>query len=495
MPALEHSPTQIVRTCFKAYLSGYLIETGPKLASLLVKLCSPRGNTRRWSVVLRMIAVLGAGVKGRWPTFMLVLLGGFRLLDQSAWVALKLWQETRRSKLVSTGVVLTDPRHRHITRACSDNFEEHSEGGLTLLIDDGWRAGNQTEHLAPSPETMDLPVRFYQSVFNPTVVAATVSSALALLIIEPAKRPEFALFALVRAADSVVSYEKNAIRSTLQRAGVPRFVINNGATSVFVAACTQIMYCWFLFPQALPKVYTNWITRMGRMDPNVKQAYHDFGHGTMVSHKDTGHADVLGDVAHMLGMPRAAGNPVHGHIPCGVFHSGRGCVEHLAKTWVSGMRDSAKIYILVHLLPVLLFRRNRLLDAPRATLISALRGTAVSANFLASFIVITWMPLCAVRNLRQRDGMTGPLVGAALSGFSILLEHPSRRREIAVYVVPKALESLWWRLSNGKMLRMPRIPRAEFAMFAGGMGYILSGLTKPNALRPAVRSSLAFFLD
>ncbi|TPX56552.1 hypothetical protein PhCBS80983_g04460 [Powellomyces hirtus] len=488
IPPLEHPTRQILLSCARAYLSGYAFDAFPKIITLLIKLISGRrhgepGSSRQ--ILLRLLVVVASSLKARLPFFMLTLIGGFRVLDRLAWKAVKSWK-------AHPGIT---PKKVSIAVSASVMLQPTPEGDemeqLVFAIDGppSVCSKDALKSIVPAPYPM------VERILNPTVFAATVSSALALLIIEPARRAEFALFTLVRAMDSAVSFKRASMKWTLRnRFGVPDLVLNNASAIVFITACTQIMFCWFYYPQALPRSYTNWITSMSHLHPRVKQAFALFGLGEMQYGEDTGHAHVLGEVAEELGYGFGAGDPVNGHVSCGVIHNKMGCLHNFVQKWRAGMRDSLKIYLLVHLLPVLLFNRKRLRSSRRAkTITDIITGTLRSANFLATFVTFVWIPLCTVRNLTKRDGMLGPFLGSLLSGFSIFLERPSRRREMAVYVVPKALDSLWWRLANGR-LGLGRLPGAEFVMFAAGMSYIFSAVTEPVALRPAIRNALGFFL-
>ncbi|KAI9098171.1 hypothetical protein DFS34DRAFT_580455 [Phlyctochytrium arcticum] len=236
---------------------------------------------------------------------------------------------------------------------------------------------------------------------------------------------------------------------------------------------------------------------MSRMDPALLEAVKLFGLGKLQYGKDTGYAHLVGDYAEKHGHGFAAGDPVNGFISCTLIHCGVvGCWTHLVKTWQSGFLDALKIYIPVHLLPALLFHRQRFLSKQfPTTLLHVATGALRSSTFLATFITNVWLPICLVRNLTHTDTKLGPTLGAILSGFSLLLERKSRRREIGLYCIPKALESTWWRVTHAMGVAGIRIPGGEIAMFAMGMGYLMSAYQYHHkALRPAVRGLLGFFL-
>jgi hypothetical protein len=95
----------------------------------------------------------------------------------------------------------------------------------------------------------------------------------------------------------------------------------------------------------------------------------------------------------------------------------------------------------------------------RHALVSSLRSSA----FLATFVSLTWyIPYLNTNNrygvclTRSRlgpnlfpsesrtywDDTSGPLLGCLLCGWSILLESPKRRGEMALYVAPRAMATI-----------------------------------------------------
>lgn len=92
-----------------------------------------------------------------------------------------------------------------------------------------------------------------------------------------------------------------------------------------------------------------------------------------------------------------------------------------------------------------------------------------SSAFLGTFVGLVWSGVCFMRNLLHDETTLGPLLGSCLCGFSILLERKSRRSELACYVVPRALQSLWSRLLARGWARPVPAPALWFACFASAV--------------------------
>lgn len=106
---------------------------------------------------------------------------------------------------------------------------------------------------------------------------------------------------------------------------------------------------------------------------------------------------------------------------------------------------------------------------PHRTL-SALVSAIRSATFLSTFVSSCWFTVCFTRTLAlarlfpniSHDVWDGPfggtLAGSLVCGMSIWIENAKRRREVALYVLPKALRATisedWLRSTH---------PAAQFA--------------------------------
>ena len=139
-------------------------------------------------------------------------------------------------------------------------------------------------------------------------------------------------------------------------------------------------------------------------------------------------------------------------------------------------RWTLPIYSALHVVPMLLFKRRAFVDAPGSMLLRAGRGSTRSAVFLAMFVAIyqgavqsaicyplftgDWCQgyFCGTQNVHRalvgRPHVPNWLLAAIvsrrsfwfsglLSGMSVLIEAKHRRGELAMYVLPKGLESAW----------------------------------------------------
>lgn len=138
-----------------------------------------------------------------------------------------------------------------------------------------------------------------------------------------------------------------------------------------------------------------------------------------------------------------------------------------------------------------------------------LLATLRSASFLATFIASVWAGVCMTRQLFQTDIPQGPLLGGFLAGWSILLERKSRRGELALYVLPRAIWSVMHRFKKQANRHMRLENYGGYASLAalavGDFGFmftwmvsvgVLSKVYKESRhdLRPSVRAVFGFLL-
>jgi len=172
-------------------------------------------------------------------------------------------------------------------------------------------------------------------------------------------------------------------------------------------------------------------------------------------------------------------------------------------------RWTLPIYGALHFVPMLLFKRAAFVRAPRAMALRAGWGTLRSASFLGAFIAIYQGYYCAAQNShralvgRQKvpAWLLAALVskasfwlGGLLAGLSVLMEAKHRRGELAMYVLPKGLESAWV-AARGKGLVFRTGKHGNALLTAMGMGMVMSTYQNdPHHLSGFVRRILYQFI-
>ena len=126
-------------------------------------------------------------------------------------------------------------------------------------------------------------------------------------------------------------------------------------------------------------------------------------------------------------------------------------------------------------------------DRPVKILKSLVKNIIKSSLFLAVFVSAFRFMMCFTKNTRQKIDRWNVIISSFVCAFAILFEPASRRSEIAMYLVPRALESLWtMQLRNG---RVRNIPFGEELVFAVSMAVLMYCYqNKPHVIKPSYLS-------
>ena len=254
--------------------------------------------------------------------------------------------------------------------------------------------------------------------------------------------------------------------------------------AIFSASAALIMHAWFYTPERLPRTYNHWIHKAANIDSRFLSALRLARTGDW-KYGDTNEPQnqLLQGVAKDLGLPEEWGDPaITIPVRCELIHSGCGpsCELHALwrfwRAWLLGMEMYLPLQLGLRML-----RRPTL-----ASLFRSLANAARSSAFLGAFISLFYYGVCLSRTrlgpvLFPPSNKTGRisispqtwdsglciLSGCMLCGWSILVEAPGRRGEIAFFVAPRALATLLPRVYE-------RIYRwREGVVFAGSVTVVL----------------------
>lgn len=254
---------------------------------------------------------------------------------------------------------------------------------------------------------------------------------------------DLTLLVATRALDTTLS-------STLSKI-MPVGVAGFGDSLLFLYSCSFIMYSWFYHPEALPPAYRNWITSAADMDTELIEVLKLVKEGTIEYGKESeAHKDILAPLCERYGQDKKRGDLVTNiPIECELVHSfkTKNCELHSLWRFARGFSFAMKIYGPINALMLLIPKKN---VSMKLRIIRALRSSIRSSCFLGTFIGLYWYAVCLSRTRllpkifpqipRSRwDNTIGPTAGALLCGFSSLIETPIRRKELALFVAPRAM--------------------------------------------------------
>ncbi|CAM0905921.1 unnamed protein product [Alopecurus aequalis] len=263
----------------------------------------------------------------------------------------------------------------------------------------------------------------------------------------------------------------------------------HGDALLFSLASAQIMYAFVMRPESLPKSYRDFIQKTGPVAEPVFKAVRDSCRG--------GHVDLIGLSAFLankknMNLMNLTKSP--SIIPCSVIHpDSASCLAHNVTVTSSTFKKTFPLYFSLTFVPFVVLRLQKFLESPAATSWRALVGAVRSTTFLSAFVTLFQSAICLHRKVASKDHKLVYWFGGLISGLSILLENKARRAELALYVLPRAGESLWSILINRHLL--PNIKNAEVGLFCLCMGGIMYFLEyEPETMAPFLRGLIRRFL-
>jgi len=232
-------------------------------------------------------------------------------------------------------------------------------------------------------------------IFN--AIAGFLSS-LAIMLDISERRTQFALYCFVRAVYDAFQVLK---------------LYNPFFGDIISFAITQIpiMFCYARRPKAIDRGYYKWINHMGNINGK--------------------------NFRHLI-----CESPPFKSCK-GLVHPTSSCTRDYTMDWLtSGMLRAARMYIPVHFLPPLLFSPEKVVKQPLKFLRRKSQNMLRSSFFLTTYQYVMKMVMCHGRTTLGKDHDGIACVAGFFCGLSIAIEHPSRRKELFLYTLPRALEGI-----------------------------------------------------
>lgn len=276
---------------------------------------------------------------------------------------------------------------------------------------------------------------------------------------------DLTLFTLTRAVDAMVCLawstwrhrHKTQNRVTVLEAIAPQLA-DAGA---FAASSAIVMWAWFYLPERLPKSYGKWIGEIARVDFRLIEALRRCRRGEFVYGKETGQAPLLESMCKDYNWPLEWGNPMKTvPIPCQMVHMdcGPSCEVHAITRFARTLKIACATYIPLQIA----FRPGAMKSM--TSLARALSDAMRSSTFLSAFVTLFYYSVCLARKrigpkifdqktVTPQMWDSGLCVGAGcvMCGWSILVENPRKRQELALFVAPRAAATVLPRVYSKKV--------------------------------------------
>ncbi|KAK8501037.1 hypothetical protein V6N12_000145 [Hibiscus sabdariffa] len=126
-----------------------------------------------------------------------------------------------------------------------------------------------------------------------------------------------------------------------------------------------------------------------------------------------------------------------------MIHGNQACGPYVFTFFREAYKRSLPVYHSVYLIPTLLVHRQGLLKRPYTILEKSLLGTARSSLFLSVFTSSAWMWTCTVNRLFRKCDIPIVALGTFPTCLTLAVEKKSRRIEISLYCLTRAMESFF----------------------------------------------------
>ncbi|RDW82227.1 hypothetical protein BP6252_03339 [Coleophoma cylindrospora] len=433
--AYEASIPPSLRPLIRAYLFGYASSTVPRILTLFLAHLSRRRKNIDVLPEDCFVPSLARILKGalewqRFPTFCCALVGGSTFIEA---------RDPHRPSILKITL------RRLITRVLGD-VSGRGHLRLTKWLSTFIAAWFSLQLLQSKEQ--DAYIDRIPSDDDEGVTTETVRFA--------GRTMDLTLFALTRAVDVIVGelWSQRKRKRIAERKWTKIEISISGLTdsAIFASSCALIMWSWIYMPSRLPRAYNKWITAAAQVDQRLLVALRRCRYGEIKYGLETGQAPLLQSMCKDYNWPLDYGDPVKSvPFPCEVVHMGTGpnCEYHALSRWVRSFRWAFLTYLPINL--ALTLRKPS-----RKAFLRALMSSLRSSSFLGSFIALYYYGICLARS------RLGPMVlgtstpacqridsglcvasGCSLCGWSILLENASRRKDIALFVTPRALATLF----------------------------------------------------
>ncbi|KAI8602325.1 hypothetical protein EDD21DRAFT_372230 [Dissophora ornata] len=294
-------------------------------------------------------------------------------------------------------------------------------------------------------------------------------AGLAILIESHERRVTFAQQMFIRSMQGV--YNAGKFRG--------QFSFRHGDALLFSIGSAQVLYAYAMHPDTIPKEFFGFMIKTARVPAEVLAFNRtrvrgfplDLSQVRTVVERLRPTERALATIANMSETVEA--------LPCAALHPWiDSCRQTNVERFTQVTREIFPVYATLNFVPLIVLRMKKLLKDPVNVLSKTTFNTLRSSIFLAIFVSGYQTQVCAHRNMLAAGWRVGNnkylywLIPLICGGASIFMEQESRRAELAMYVLPKAAESLYKILYRKNWVK--GVKNWDVMMFSFAMSLIMS---------------------
>ena len=275
------------------------------------------------------------------------------------------------------------------------------------------------------------------------------------------------------------------------RGALESFVGAHGDVLMFALSSAQVMYAYVMRPETLDPGFWNFIVRAGPIDKETLGAVRAQCNGSPVDLRHLAQYAVPGKDP--KGWTTGERLPC---VPCVIMHRDTGCAmcaSHAVAASADTFRKCFPFYLSIHLVPFCVLNAAKALRNPVGTVTTATGATIRSTTFISAFVGSYMASICGLRWLRGgKEHRAAYYAAGIVAGSMLFIEKKSRRGELALYLLPRAADSLVATMAVKRLV--PNVPHADlllFALVSGGLMHYFEN--EPETLAGFLRSGIARF--
>ncbi|KAJ4839387.1 hypothetical protein Tsubulata_045876, partial [Turnera subulata] len=246
--------------------------------------------------------------------------------------------------------------------------------------------------------------------------------------------------------------------------------------------CQSNSSAYILKQDSLPRSYKSFLNKHGGKDLSILQGVKDIASGMPFT-------DLKSIEKHYNSLGVKVKLDPDMKILCSIIHGNQSCGVHGLSFFFQAYKRALPVYLPVYLVPALIVHRQGLkksqflflcfcspsltprdflnLCRPFSILGKGLLGTARSSLFLSVYCSSAWTWTCVLFRIFRR--CTIPMVAIATfpTGLALAIEKKSRRIEISLYCLARAIESFFTcAIDAGYFSQFKNLKRADVVVFS-----------------------------
>ncbi|KAK4352404.1 hypothetical protein RND71_027922 [Anisodus tanguticus] len=241
----------------------------------------------------------------------------------------------------------------------------------------------------------------------------------------------------------------------------------HGDIFLMCLSSSQILSAYILKQDSLHPSYKSFLNKHGGKAQVILQGVRDLACGNSVVNLDAIENHYKSSGVDIKLDPQMK-------VPCSIIHENQGCGAHFISFLIQAYKRALPVYLPVYLVPALIVHRQGLLKRPNTIWAKGLLGTARSSLFLSVYCSSAWLWTCLLFRLFKRCNIPMVALGTFPTGLALAIEKKSRRIEISLYCLARALESFFTCMADvGYLPQSEKLKRADVVIFSTATAIIM----------------------